>query len=172
MQAAQCGNVPLVEALLERGADPLLRDHYGHSAWDYALARVLDDPAHTPHHLDALFTLLAPPALDAQVQRNLSGFCAEYLMRQVERVPHSVLPHKRHTRTYFNSVLARAEVHSSYQPSRQLWLRTRVGYYTFNPELQLRAHSSAAWTPWKAWLNQPLVFAGCAISEQATKEHF
>lgn len=209
MQAAQCGNVPLVEALLERGADPLLRDHYGHSAWDYALARVLDDPAHTPHHLDALFTLLAPPALDVQtgarlvrlerhqgeywvlglmlasykklysqmvpdanVNRNLSGFCAEYLMRQVERVPHSVLPHKRHTRTYFNSVLARAEVHSSYQPSRQLWLRTRVGYYTFNPELQLRAHSSAAWTPWKAWLNQPLVFAGGAISEQSTKEHF
>ena len=27
---AQCGNVPLVQALLERGADPLVHDHYAH----------------------------------------------------------------------------------------------------------------------------------------------
>ena len=34
MLAAQCGNVALVDALLERGADRRVRDHYGHSAWD------------------------------------------------------------------------------------------------------------------------------------------
>ncbi|MEP6963893.1 MAG: hypothetical protein ABI845_00275, partial [Polaromonas sp.] len=49
------------------------------------------------------------------------------------------------------------------QPSRQLWLRTQNGYYTFNPELQLRAHSGVDWVPWKQWLNQPLVYAGCGI---------
>ena len=200
MQAAQCGNVALVEALLARGADPQLRDHYGHSAWDYALERFLDDPAHSQHQLDALYLLLSPPVLDvqtagrlirlerhqgeywllglmlasykklysqavpnSQVQRNLKGFCAYHLMRQVERVPESVLRPERRRRTYFNGVLARAEVHSSYQPSRQLWLRTQNGYYTFNPELQLRAHSGAEWVPWKQWLNQPLVYAGCGI---------
>ena len=200
MQAAQCGNVALVEALLARGADPQLRDHYGHSAWDYALERFLDDPAHSQHQLDALYLLLSPPVLDVQtagrlirlerhqgeywllglmlasykklysqavpnpqIQRNLKGFCADHLMRQVERVPESVLRPERRRRTYFNGVLARAEVHSSYQPSRQLWLRTQNGYYTFNPELQLRAHSGAEWVPWKQWLNQPLVYAGCGI---------
>ena len=200
MLAAQCGNVALVGALLERGADPRVRDHYGHSAWDYALERFLDDTGHNEHHLDALYPLLSPPVLDVQtgsrlirlerhqgeywllglmlasykklysqavpnpqVQRNLKGFCADHLMRHVERMPDSVLRPERRRRTYFNGVLARAEVNSSYQPSRQLWLRTQNGYYTFNPELQLRAHGGAEWVPWKQWLNQPLVFAGCGI---------
>ena len=200
MLAAQCGNVALVEALLERGADPRVRDHYGQSAWDYALERFLDDAAHIQHHLDALYPLLSPPVLDIQtagklirlerhqgeywllglmlasykklysqavpnpqVQRNLKGFCADHLMRHTERLPESVLRPERRRRTYFNGVLARAEVNSSYQPSRQLWLRTQNGYYIFNPELQLRAHSGGDWVPWKQWLNQPLVHAGCGI---------
>jgi hypothetical protein len=200
MHAAQCGNVALVEALLGRGADPAVRDHYGHSAWDYALERFLDDPAHSQHHLDALYPLLSPPVLDVQtggrlirlerhqgeywllglmlvsykklysqavpnpqIQRNLKGFCADYLMRRSERLPDSVLRPERRRRSYFNGVLARAEVSSSYQPSRQLWLRTQIGSYTFNPELRLRAHSGAEWLPWAQWLNQPLVYAGCGI---------
>jgi hypothetical protein len=200
MMAAQCGNTALVEALLERGADPLVRDHYGHCAWDYALVRTLDDPTHTVAHLDALYTLLSPPVLDvqtggrlirlerhqgeywvfglmlagykkmyselvpsAQVQQNLIGYCADYLLRGVERIPDSVLSPQRKKRSYLNGVLARAEVHSSYQPSRQLWLRARTGYYVINPDLQLRASSTAAWQPWMQWLNQPLVYAGCGI---------
>lgn len=200
MMAAQCGNTALVEALLERGADPLLRDHYGHCAWDHALARALDDPAHTQAHLDTLFVLLAPPVLDVQtgsrlvrlerhqgeywllglmltsykrmysqtvpnvqVQRNLSGYCADYLMRGMERIPDSVLSAARKKRSYINGVLARAEVRSAYQPSRQLWQRVRTGYYVLNPDLQLRAHSTAEWVPWAQWLNEPLVHAGCGI---------
>ena len=202
MMAAQCGNVALVEALLARGADPRVRDHYGHSAWDYALERFLDDAAHTQHHLDALYPLLSPPVLDVQtagrlvrlerhqgeywllgvmlasykklysqivpnpqVYRNLKGFCADHLMRHVERLPDSVLRPERRRRVYFNGVLSRAEVHSSYQPSRQLWFRTQNGYYLPNLELQLRAHGGAEWVPWKQWLNQPLVFAGCGITQ-------
>ncbi len=203
MMAAQCGNVALVEALLGRGADPLERDHYGHSAWDHALERFLDDPAHTEHHLDALYPLLSPPVLDVQtagrlvrlerhqgeywllgvmlasykrlysqlvpnpqIHRNLKGFCADHLMRHAERLPDSVLRPERRRRTYFNGVLARAEVHSRYQPSRQLWLRTQNGYYVLNPEMQLRAHGGADWLPWKQWLNQPLIFAGCGIVQR------
>jgi hypothetical protein len=200
MMAAQCGNTALVEALLERGASPSVRDQYGHCAWDYALARALDDPGHTHAHLDALFPLLSPPVLDVQtggrlvrlerhqgeywvlglmlasfktmysqaivtqnVQRNLTGFCADYLMRGIERVPDSVLSPTRKRRVYFNSVLARAEVHSSYQPGRRLWVRTRNGYYTFNPDLKLRAGGAGEWLSWEQWLNQPLVYAGCGI---------
>ena len=88
-------------------------------------------------------------------------------MRNVERLPPNVLAPERTRRVCFNSVLARAEVNSKYQPSRQLWLRTRNGFYTFNPELQLREHHTGAWLPWKQWLNQPLVFAGCAIKYHA-----
>lgn len=202
MLAAQCGNVPLVEALLERGADPLVRDHYGHSAWDYALERFLDaqNPDAYAHHLDALYPLLSPPVIDVQtghrlvrlerhqgeywlfslmlasykklysravpqpqIQRNLRGYCADHLMRNAERLPPSVLAPERTRRVYFNGVLARAEMRSNYQPSRQLWLRTRNGFYAINPELQLRAHHTGNWQPWKQWLNQPLVYAGCAI---------
>ena len=202
MLAAQCGNVALVEALLDRGADPLVRDHYGHSAWDYALERFLDAPNPTAyaHHLDALYPLLSPPVIDVQtakrlvrlerhqgeywlfslmlvsykklfsqavpqpkVQRNLSGFCADHLMRNADHLPPNVLAPERTRRVYFNSVLARAEVNSNYQPSRQLWLRTSNGFYTLNPDLQLRAHHTGSWLPWTQWLNQPLVFAGCGI---------
>eukprot|EP01032_Pedospumella_encystans_P015016 gene15016-17215_t len=76
-------------------------------------------------------------------------------------------PPRRRTRTYINSVLARAEVNSNYQPSRQLWLRTRNGYYVINPALQLRAHSTKAWVSWHEWLNQPLVLAGCGMRLKA-----
>jgi len=208
MLAAHCGNVALVEALLERGADPMVRDHYGHCAWDYALELFLDGLAHTHHHLDALYLLLSPPVLDVQVdgrlvrlerhqgeywilglmlisykkllsklapnpqiQRNLKGFCAAQLMRRVHDLPDSVLRPERRKRTYFNAVLARAEVNSKYQPSRQLWKRAQNGYYTFNPDLKLRAHSGAEWVPWKQWLNQPLVNAGCDF-ETLSKEWF
>ncbi|MDP2371530.1 AAA family ATPase [Rhodoferax sp.] len=211
MMAAQCANVALVEALLERGADPLQRDHYGHGAWDYALGRVLDEPTtHTQAKLDALFALLAPPVLDvqtngrlvrlerhqgeywllglmlvsykkmysqavpgAQVRRNLTGFCADYLMRANERLPDGVLRPERKKRTFFNAVLARAECNSSYQPSRQLWLRNRNGYYVFNPDLKLRSHSTDEWLSWRQWLNQPLVLSGCGIrvAESAGHRH-
>jgi len=206
MLAAQCGNVPLVEALLERGADPLVRDHYGHSAWDYALERFLDapNPDAYAHHLDALYPLLSPPVIDVQtgnrlvrlerhqgeywlfslmlvsykklysravpqpqIQRNLRGFCADHLMRNAERLPPSVLAPERTRRVYFNGVLARAEVQSKYQPSRQLWLRTRNGFYILNPGLQLRAHHTGNWLPWKQWLNQPLVNVGCGVKDNA-----
>jgi hypothetical protein len=210
MMAAQCGNLPLVEELLARGADPLLRDHYGHSAWDHALVRTLDDPLHLLAHLDALFPLLSPPSLDvqaggrlvrlerhqgeywllsvmlasyktmfseavpdAQVSRNTQGFCADYLMRGMERLPDSILSPQRKKRTFFNAVLARAEQSSSYQPSRQLWTRIKNGYYMFNQDLKLRANSSADWVSWQQWVNQPLVCAGCGIqASMQVNEYF
>jgi hypothetical protein len=40
-----------------------------------------------------------------QIQRNLRGFCADFLMRNVERLPPNVLAPERARRVYFNGVL-------------------------------------------------------------------
>jgi hypothetical protein len=45
------------------------------------------------------------------------------------RFPENVVPAARRKRTYWNAVLARGEVGSSYRPARQLWRRERVGHY-------------------------------------------
>ena len=45
MQAARAGNVVLVHALLDKGADPSLRDEFGHSAWQQVMGRAMNDPA-------------------------------------------------------------------------------------------------------------------------------
>ena len=39
------------------------------------------------------------------------------------------MPDERRRRTYWNAVLARAEVSSSYRPARKLWRRERNGHY-------------------------------------------
>ncbi len=43
--------------------------------------------------------------------------------------PRSVIPEERRRRVYWNGVLARAEVSSSYKPARKLWRRERQGHY-------------------------------------------
>lgn len=71
MLAAQAGNAPLVEALLAKGADPARRDEFGHSAWDHAVARAMQEAGFAGKGLPALFDLLAPPALDVQTDGRL-----------------------------------------------------------------------------------------------------
>lgn len=67
--AALAGNLPLVEALLARGADPTLTDDYGHTPWLAAWHQHSDLITPEPGKsaiLLPLFDLLAPPALDVQ----------------------------------------------------------------------------------------------------------
>jgi len=66
MLAALAGNAPLVDALLAKGADPLRRDEFGHSAWDHAVGRAMEEAEFARSGLPAVFTQLAPPALDVQ----------------------------------------------------------------------------------------------------------
>jgi hypothetical protein len=66
MLAAQAGNRPLVEALLGKGADPLKRDEYGHTAWEHALERSMREARFARDALPALVDLLAPASLDVQ----------------------------------------------------------------------------------------------------------
>jgi len=71
MLAATAGNAPLVQALLNKGADPARSDEFGHCAWDFAVARAMREAAFAGSGLPALFELLAPPALDVQTQGRL-----------------------------------------------------------------------------------------------------
>jgi len=188
MLAAQTGNLPLVEALLARGAEPGLRDMFGHTAASYALAQAVQDATYAAGPFGAIFDLVAPPVVDVEVDgrlvrldRNqgeylpfalmlaglktlasrvyhrsqdhvwrLYGFTADYLRRNIVHFPTVVCPRDRQKRTYFNHVLARAEVNSAYQPARKLWLRIRNGNYLPNPTLRLRvldADSQQQWQP-------------------------
>jgi hypothetical protein len=71
MLAAMAGNAPLVQALLDKGADPQLRDDFGHTPWDGALSRALQEPGFAATGLPAVLPLLAPAALDVQVDGRL-----------------------------------------------------------------------------------------------------
>jgi len=71
MAAAAAGNVALVEALIERGADRDATDEYGCNALHLALRAIFDDPefAHGPGA--ALYELLAPPHVDVKAGERL-----------------------------------------------------------------------------------------------------
>ena len=71
MLAARAGNAALVEALLARGADPQLIDEFGHTAWQQAVNRAMEEPAFAKASLAAMFDRLAPAALDVQTEGRL-----------------------------------------------------------------------------------------------------
>lgn len=52
--------------------------------------------------------------------------------------PRRVVPDERRRRIYWNSVLARAEVSSTYRPARKLWHRERPGSYVPSDTARLR----------------------------------
>lgn len=78
-----------------------------------------------------------------------SGFFVNALQLNLNHFPTSVLKEQRRKRPYFNHVMARAEVDSSYSPARQLWKRVKQGYYVLNPEMQvglvLAPNAEAEW---------------------------
>jgi hypothetical protein len=71
MMAAMAGNAPLVQALLDKGADPQRRDDFGHTAWDCAVSRALQEPGFAGTGLGKVFPLLSPAALDVQTDGRL-----------------------------------------------------------------------------------------------------
>jgi hypothetical protein len=71
MLAARAGNLALVDALLERGADAQAQDEFGQTAWQQALSRAIDDSDFARQALAPLFDRLAPAVIDVQVQGRL-----------------------------------------------------------------------------------------------------
>ena len=71
MAAAAAGNVALVEALLERGADREATDHYGANALHWAMRVAFDDEKYARGPFAALYELLAPPGIDVNTGNRL-----------------------------------------------------------------------------------------------------
>jgi hypothetical protein len=62
--------------------------------------------------------------------QRLGGFTASVLDEgMMNHFPPTVLPEERRRRSYWNGVLARAEIDSAYRPARRLWRRERTGHY-------------------------------------------
>ena len=66
MLAAAAGNPALVQALLDKGANPLVRDEFGQTAWTHAVSRAMQEAVFAATGLPSIFDLLAPAALDVQ----------------------------------------------------------------------------------------------------------
>jgi hypothetical protein len=71
MAAAAAGNVALVEALLERGADRDAVDHYGCNALHWALRQAFEDAKFAAGPLAAIYDHLAPPCVDVNTDGRL-----------------------------------------------------------------------------------------------------
>lgn len=81
MAAAAAGNVALVEALLERGADQDATDHYGCNALHWAMREAFRDQRFARGPFVALYELLAPATIDfnsgerlVRIDRHLSEY--------------------------------------------------------------------------------------------------
>lgn len=103
MAAAAAGNVPLVEALLERGADRESVDHYGANALHWAMREAFRTVEFARGPFAALYELLAPAAIDVntgerlvRIDRHLSEYFLFQTLwvlfksrfTQVQRRPH------------------------------------------------------------------------------------
>lgn len=71
MLAAVAGNLPLVDELLERGADGQMRDLFGHTAQSFALARACRDASYAADAFAAIWERVKEPVLDVQVDGRL-----------------------------------------------------------------------------------------------------
>ncbi|MDM5179269.1 UvrD-helicase domain-containing protein [Massilia sp. DJPM01] len=85
MAAAAAGNLPLIEALLARGADLSATDHLGRNALHWAMATALREPAYASGPFGAVYQLVAPPCIDVMAGERLARIDrrqSEYLLFQ------------------------------------------------------------------------------------------
>ena len=85
MAAASAGNIPLVEALIEAGAAPDKRDHYGFNALHWAMRRAFREPKFAQGNFGPLYELLAPTSIDLMTGERLvrlDRHIAEYFLFQ------------------------------------------------------------------------------------------
>ena len=71
MAAAAAGNIPLVEALLARGADCETADQYGYNALHWAMRAAFHDAKFARNQFAALYELLAPAGIDVNTGERL-----------------------------------------------------------------------------------------------------
>jgi hypothetical protein len=71
MAAAAAGNIALAEALVERGASRVARDHFGGNALHWAVREAFRNPRFAQGPFAALYELLAPSAVDVNTGERL-----------------------------------------------------------------------------------------------------
>ncbi len=156
MLAAEVGNVPLIGALLERGADPTQTDVFGRTPHLLADRFVRLSPESAEFYFLSVMPAVMPifqsslhdprPSPGERRKRRAGSFvdalrtCLEYFLL-------SVLREVRRTRSDFDRVLARAEVNSSYKPACRFWKRSQKGFYVLNPDrLKMTLGENGEWT--------------------------
>ncbi|OGR01484.1 MAG: hypothetical protein A2505_08185 [Deltaproteobacteria bacterium RIFOXYD12_FULL_55_16] len=85
MAAAVAGNIPLVEALLERGADSEQTDDYGCNALHWAMGEAFHNPKYAAGPFAALYELIAPASIDLMTGERLiriDRHLSEYFLLQ------------------------------------------------------------------------------------------
>lgn len=71
MAAAAAGNVALVDALLERGADPHVTDHFGRATVHWTLGTAFREGDFAQGPLSAIYERVAPSAIDVEADGRL-----------------------------------------------------------------------------------------------------
>jgi len=81
MAAAATGNIPLIEALLRRGADPEAVDHFGRNALHWAMLQAFSNTEMARRSFAGIYELLAPASVDVntgdrlvRIDRHLSEY--------------------------------------------------------------------------------------------------
>jgi hypothetical protein len=85
MAAAAAGNIPLIEALLARGADTSATDHLGRNALHWAMATAFRDGGYATVSFGAVYQLVAPASIDVMAGERLvriDRHQSEYLLLQ------------------------------------------------------------------------------------------
>ncbi len=85
MAAAAAGNIPLTEALLERGADREKTDQYGYNALHWAMRKAFRHPEYARRNFATLYELLAPACVDVNTgdrMVRLDRHLSEYFLFQ------------------------------------------------------------------------------------------
>jgi hypothetical protein len=172
------GWTPAMAALDRATRDPKFASHTFADVFERLAAPAIDVESGgrlvrlLPRHGEYLVFLLMLvgykrlSSLDVDDGKNLylrSGFCADGLLRAAGNLPDRVLSPERRKRAYFNQVLARAAVGATYLPRRELWTRTRTGYYLPSPVLGVREErpgGGSEWRPIHDALRVPLVLQG------------
>ncbi|MBK5913244.1 ankyrin repeat domain-containing protein [Rhodocyclus purpureus] len=102
MAAAVAGNVPLVEALIERGADREACDHFGANALHWAMREAFRDANFARGAFATLYPLLAPASIDVnngerlvRIDRHLSEY---FLFQTLWALFRSRFTHHQHKR--------------------------------------------------------------------------
>lgn len=156
MTAASVGNLKLVRALLDAGADPAVVDNYGRTAWHFGILRSFSDEHYAAEIFPELHEMLVPPGISVRVDDRLvkiDNHTGEFLLfsifslgleilrKSIEpgltairiegalgRLPDAVAPPYRKKRSYISSLLAKNEIECGQPYNRKLFRRIRHGH--------------------------------------------